>query len=344
MKKYQKIAAALTCAVILSWSAFAAKTAAPFKDIDNYWGKPAIQYFYDRHYVSGMGDEFKPNEDITREGAASILNNIIGGTDEATVDFKDVKGRWSEKAIASMVDKQIMNGYEDGTFKPERAITRQEFAVIAYNYMNYKGVAAQKSAVDYKDEKDIAPWAKTAVDTLTAVGYMKGSNDMFLPQRHITRGEAVNVLYRVLTGNSKTQAEEKEVEKYVFSHITKVYGSVKKFSDDGAMYWQGDTLNVIVKKDANRSKLEGLINGDDRIADGSVVVRKGAYSYNDYKKMQNDALRVYKEKEGKEATVAVDYLNEEVVLTAPAMSDSTQRALKKAVGKGLRIIVAEDGE
>ncbi len=44
----------------------------------------------------------------------------------------------SEKAIASVVDKQIMKGYEDGSFKPEKAITRQQFAVIAYNYMNYK--------------------------------------------------------------------------------------------------------------------------------------------------------------------------------------------------------------
>ena len=55
-----------------------------------------------------------------------------------TTKFSDVKGRWSERAIASLVDKQIMNGYSNGTFKPQQKITREEFAVIAYNYMTYQ--------------------------------------------------------------------------------------------------------------------------------------------------------------------------------------------------------------
>ena len=235
MKKYQKILVTAACAAVLSGSVLAAENTTALKDINGYWGKEAVQYFYDNHYVSGIGGAFKPNDDITREGAASILNNLIGGDSPAVVDFKDVTGRWSEKAIASMVDKQIMKGYEDGSFKPEKAITRQEFAVIAYNYMNYKGIGAEESAVDYTDEKDVAPWAKKAVDTLHATGYMTGADNMFRPMKNITRGEAVNVLYRILTGNTKTQTEERTVETRVFADITKVYGSVKKFADDGAM-------------------------------------------------------------------------------------------------------------
>lgn len=337
MKKYQKILVTAACAAVLSGSVLAAENTTALKDINGYWGKEAVQYFYDNHYVSGIGGAFKPNDDITREGAASILNNLIGGDSPAVVDFKDVTGRWSEKAIASVVDKQIMKGYEDGSFKPEKAITRQEFAVIAYNYMNYKGIGAEESAVDYTDEKDVAPWAKKAVDTLHATGYMTGADNMFRPMKNITRGEAVNVLYRILTGNTKTQTEERTVETRVFADITKVYGSVKKFADDGAMYWQGGKLYVAVKNAGNRAKLEDAFRNDAGIAADTVIVRKGSYSYNDYKKMQADALAIYKEKEEGEARVEVDYLNEKVNLYANPVSASTAKKLKKALGNALVI-------
>ena len=176
---------ALTAA--LGTSAFAASTG--ITDISNYWGKDAIQYFYNQHYISGTNGQFRPNEDITREGAAAIINNMIGEESKVkTTNFSDVKGRWSERAIASLVDKQIMSGYSNGTFKPEQKITREEFAVIAYNYMTYKGMSTLEGAAPYADEAKISSWARQAVDALAAAGYMKGSNyNMFSLQRHQRR-------------------------------------------------------------------------------------------------------------------------------------------------------------
>ena len=105
-------------------------------------GQRRYPVFYNQHYISGTNGQFRPNEDITREGAAAIINNMIGEDSKVkTTNFSDVKGRWSERAIASLVDKQIMSGYSNGTFKPEQKITREEFAVIAYNYMTYKGMS-----------------------------------------------------------------------------------------------------------------------------------------------------------------------------------------------------------
>ena len=54
--------------------------------------------FYSRQYISGIDGKFHPNDDITREGVASIIDKMIGGETTATVDFKDVKGRWSGKS------------------------------------------------------------------------------------------------------------------------------------------------------------------------------------------------------------------------------------------------------
>ena len=291
---YRNIAVAALCAVTLSGAAFAAETTTSkgLTDINDYWGKTAVESFYSRQYI--------------------------------------------EKAVASMVDKQIMKGYGDDSFKPEKDVTRQEFAVIAYNYLNYKGAPAETSAVEYKDAKDIAPWAKKAVDMLNALGVMKGSDGLFLPSKNITRGEAVNVLYRLQAEPVVSKNQGAELQKVVLSDIAKVYGSVKKFADDGNLYWNGNTLYVTAKTAANRNKLEDSFKADSRIAEGSVVVVNNKYSFNEYKKIQEDALKLYEKTEKAEGTAAVDYLNEQVVLKVPSVSKETKKALEKAFGAKVR--------
>lgn len=372
MKKYTKVLAAAVLAASIGTAAFGANEKTPLQDINTYWGKAAVQYFYDHQYVSGTNGKFLPNQDITREGIAAIIDNILGNDGTApAVSFTDVKGRWSARAVASMVDKQIMQGYSDNTFKPAQRISRQEFAVIAYNFMTYKGipVAAEKPSVPFKDEGKIEPWAKEAVDAMAASGYMTGSQNVFNPTQAVTRGEAVNVLYRILMAEHKPQGEtagsaagtaaaanapadgadaaqqstpeETSVETQVFKDITDVYGSIKKFADDGIMYWQGDQLHVGIKTRANKEKLENVLAMDKNISSQVVYIQTAKYSYNDYKKMMEQARKVYlaTEATGATAQVDVDYLNEKVVLTVASISDETRDNLNKALGGALRIVV-----
>lgn len=342
MKKYTAAVATALMAAVLGSTAFAVNTAPALKDIDNYWGKTAIQYFYDKHYVSGFNGEFRPNDEVTREGVAAILNNVIGDSQAAGQHlFTDVRGRWSEHAVNAMVDKQIMRGYSDNTFRPEQKITREEFAVLAYNYMNYKGLGAQESAVPYKDEAQISSWAKKAVDTLAAAGYMKGTDNLFQPKAYVTRGEAVNVLYRILTGGQQTVTDQRAVETLVFADVTKAYGSVKRFSQDGIMYWQGNKLYLGAKTKADRDKLAEIIRTDTALPVDTVYVRQSTYSYTEYKNLMAEAEKVYKQSEGADGFVKtdVDYLNEMVVLTVHSVSPETQQHLNEALGNALRIII-----
>ncbi|MCH4167110.1 MAG: S-layer homology domain-containing protein [Megasphaera sp.] len=344
MRKYTKMLAAAALAAAMSTSVFAAGTTTGLTDINTYWGKAAIEYFYNNHYISGSNGQFKPNEDITRESVAAIINNMIG--EDATVvttDFTDVKGRWSERAIASLVDKQIMKGYSNNTFRPQQKLTREEFAVIAYNYMNYKGLTTSDTATPFADESKISPWAKKAVDAMSAAGYMKGgAKNTFNPKNDITRGEAVNVLYRMVSGGTKdTTPATNTLETKVFKDIKDVYGSVKAFAQDGIMYWQGDTLHVGVKNKQNKDKLEEAIASDTTIATGAVTVQTSTYSYNDYKNLASRAEKIYKATESTNTVVKtdVDYVNEKVVLTVPSISKETQTNLNKELGKALRIVI-----
>ncbi len=341
MNKYKKLMVLTALTAALGTSAFAASTG--ITDISNYWGKDAIQYFYNQHYISGTNGQFRPNEDITREGAAAIINNMIGEDSKVkTTNFSDVKGRWSERAIASLVDKQIMSGYSNGTFKPEQKITREEFAVIAYNYMTYKGMSTLEGAAPYADEAKISSWARQAVDALAAAGYMKGGNyNMFNPKQYVTRGEAVNLLYRILTGVKETTQSQDGLESKAFKDIKDVYGSVKAFASDGIMYWQGDKLHIGVKDPKNKQKLADAIAADKDIPAESVYVQKSTYSYDDYKNLMAQAEKIYKATEATNATVSTepDYLNEKVVLTVSSISKETQNNLNKALGSALRIVI-----
>lgn len=349
MKKYMKLITTAALAASLTTGVFAAAGQTGLTDIDTYWGKAAIQYFYDNHYVSGSNGQFKPNDNITREGIAAIINNMIG--DDAAVtkaDFSDVKGRWSERAIASLVDKQIMNGYSDGTFLPTRPITREEFAVIAYNYMTYKGITPAAGTITYGDESKISAWALPAVKSLAASGYMTGANNTFNPKAYVTRGEAVNVLYRILTGLKQTSQQtakaadaQGDVQTQVFKDIKDVYGSIQNFAKDGVMYWQGNTLHVGVKDAKNKEKLANAIANDTTIPAETVTVQSATYSYDDYKNMMAQAEKTYKATENTNAAVKteVDYLNEKVVLTVSSISKETQTNLNKALGSALRIVI-----
>lgn len=341
MNKYKKLIAVTALAAALGTTAMAAT--AGLTDIDNYWGKDAVVYFYNHHYVSGTDGKFNPNADITREGAAAIINNMLGESSKVTTtNFSDVRGRWSERAIASLVDKQIMNGYSNGTFKPQQKITREEFAVIAYNYMTYKGMSTLDGAAPYADESKISTWARPAVSALAAAGYMKGGTDnTFNPKQYITRGEAVNVLYRILTGVKETTQSQDGLEAKAFKDIKDVYGSVSEFAKDGIMYWQGDKLHVGVKTPKNQQKLADAIASDKDIPAESIYVQKSTYSYNDYKTLMAQAEKIYKATEATNATVKTepDYLNEKVVLTVNSISKETQNNLNKALGSALRIVI-----
>lgn len=363
MKKGTKLFIAAVLAAGISTAAFGANERAQLQDISTYWGKTAVQYFYDHHYITGADGKFFPDEDITREGAAVIIDNMIGEDGDApAVSYTDVRGRWSAKAIASLVDKQIMKGYSDNTFKPAQKIRREEFAVIAYNYMSYMGLAApEASGKRFADESSISPWAKEAVDAMAAGGYMAGSQNRFHPQDYVTRGEAVNVLYRIIrhddrsgsvdaaqdgaeSAASETAAavsSETAVETKVFKDITEVYGSVKKFADDGIMYWQADTLHIGVKTRKNRDQLETVLMDDKDLPADKIYLQTSRYSYNEYKKMMEQARMIYSATEATNAPVRteVDYLNQKVVLIVRSISDETRANLDDALGKALRIVI-----
>lgn len=161
---------------------------------------------YDNHYAYIIGyptDDgtkiVRPENNITRAEVATIFFRLL--TDESRTkfwttenSFTDVESAdWYNNAVSTATQAGIVNGYEDGTFRPNNPITRAEFAAIASRFANVP--------FDGEDMfSDITGhWAAANINEAATVGWINGYEDgTFRPDRNITRAEAMTLINRVL--------------------------------------------------------------------------------------------------------------------------------------------------
>ena len=150
-------------------------------------------------YISGMGDgTFNPTGATTRAQFASMIANAMGyeANPDAKSAFPDVADDfWGKAAINFCYQNEIITGYDDGTFQPEKTITRQEAAAILNNAFEL----AEKYGISdelFPDDSAISTWAEDHVYAAKAAGLMKGDADTgnFRPTSTITRAEAASIL------------------------------------------------------------------------------------------------------------------------------------------------------
>ncbi|WP_239617681.1 S-layer homology domain-containing protein, partial [Cohnella mopanensis] len=134
-------------------------------------------------------------------------------TDPA-IKLRDIAGHWAELAIQQAVNRGIVSGYSDGTFKPNRIVTRAEFTVMLVNLLKPQGPGSEPT---FSDASKLGVWAKSAVAQAVQAGYIKGYKDgTFRPNEAITRAEMMvmiaNALQLTLDSSSATGfADEKNI-------------------------------------------------------------------------------------------------------------------------------------
>lgn len=162
---------------------------------------PVINTEYTKPYASGYDDgSFLPNNNITRGELAAMIARLSYGDDLPDgmyqASFPDVDSdAWFNKYIGYLEDKDVLSGYEDGTFRPMDTITRGEIsAVIAraqrYDLISYNGIFTDVTEND---------WAKDYIETLADKNIVSGYEDgTFGSYSPLTRAEAVAIINRVL--------------------------------------------------------------------------------------------------------------------------------------------------
>lgn len=171
-------------------------TALAANDLSGHWAEDVITQWQEKGYVSGYADgSFRPNAPVTRAAFAKLMNRAVGFTEEAAISFSDVAaGDWYYHEVARAVSAGYTQGYTDGTFRPNKDITRAEAAAMI---ARATGLTAQESYADgFSDE--IPAWARGSVGAVAAAGFMTGYADgTFHANATITRAAAVVTLDRV---------------------------------------------------------------------------------------------------------------------------------------------------
>ena len=178
-----------------------------FKDVSvAHWAKTYIDELVRRKITNGLTeDTFGPSELVTRAQAASFLVRARNYNEEPYIDkFIDVpNGKWYTSAVITAANNEIITGYNDGTFKPQGNLTRQEMiAMIMRAYVKDKGITLNdltKEISQFKDESKISSWAKDAVGAAYSLGIVSGDkNGNFNPLNSITRAEVSKILIEYL--------------------------------------------------------------------------------------------------------------------------------------------------
>ncbi|WP_338134795.1 S-layer homology domain-containing protein [Paenibacillus alvei] len=177
---------------------------------------PKLETSYHYNYINGYPDgKIKPENLISREEVAVIFYRLMENSTRAnflkgTNSYKDIaEKRWSNRHISTMENAGIIKGYPDGSFLPERPITRAEFAAIASRFDKLN----EQPNTMFSDIS--GHWAEKYIVSAANKGWIKGyKNGTFKPNQYITRAEAMSFINSVLNRKVHNDDIHKDAKKW----------------------------------------------------------------------------------------------------------------------------------
>ena len=176
----------------------------PFIDVDKTsWYIDAVHYVYDRSLMIGTDtDRFSPNGVTSRAMIATVLWRMAGSPVVFdALPFADVAdGTWYTDAVRWASAAGIVDGYGDGAFGPDDAVTREQLAAMLYRYAQFRGydvsVGEYANILSYSDAQNVSEWAISAMQWACGAGIVNGCASQLNPQNDATRVEIAAMLMR----------------------------------------------------------------------------------------------------------------------------------------------------
>lgn len=176
-----------------------------FTDLKNHWSKDYIDYSIRNGILKGIDSTtFGVDTKMTRGMAINALHSV-GGKTYVTIKntFDDISSNdVYYDSIQWAYDKGIISKSKDNKFRPNDNITKEEFAVMLYQYLKYRGLNIVDNSTnkiyEYKDYADISKWSFDAMAYMVEMGIYNGDNNNLLkPKDDITKCELAVILKKV---------------------------------------------------------------------------------------------------------------------------------------------------
>ncbi|MEW5858757.1 MAG: S-layer homology domain-containing protein [Cyanobacteriota bacterium] len=134
--------------------------------------------------------------------SAPVLAQTTAPSPTTTASFPDIENHWARPFIERLAEKNIVTGYLDGTYRPNKAVNRDEFAAIIRQAFNQNQVRKIATGSVYKDVPT-GYWAAPAIEEAYQTGFMTGyPGGFFRPEEEVSRVQALVALTRVLNNPS----------------------------------------------------------------------------------------------------------------------------------------------
>ncbi len=262
MFKKRKTAFCLILVLLFILSLAGVSFAQQPSDIQNHWAGKQISDWIGKGLAQGYPDgTFKPDNCITRAEFVSLINKSFGLTSTVKTDFSDVAPtNWFAGDIASARAAGYINGFEDGTFRPDKQISRQEAATMLARLLKLETAADNSAYLNkFTDSKEISAWSKGSVGAAVAGGLMNGYPDQTIrPAANISRAEAIVILDRSITAQVK-----------VFKYDQPgTYGPAS-----GTETIEGNVLISAAKVNLQNAIITGGLSLAEGIGDGDVTLK-----------------------------------------------------------------------
>lgn len=176
----------------------------PFNDVsDDDWFYNEVKDSVKNGWFSGTTETtFSPNEPITRGMLVTVLWRIENKpVVNYLMTFEDVdESAYYGEAVRWAASAQIVKGYSETEFAPDKLISREEMAAIINRYANYKKmIGTQGDISNFTDKSLVADWAYGNMEWAVGTGLISGTDENKLnPQGNTTRAETAAILQRLL--------------------------------------------------------------------------------------------------------------------------------------------------
>ncbi|PDO09173.1 MAG: hypothetical protein BLM47_14090 [Candidatus Reconcilbacillus cellulovorans] len=180
-----------------------------FADVRGHWGQATVEELASKLILNGTdAGRFEPDRNITRAEFAALIVRTLGLSVNTAgeVGFSDVdSSAWYADEIRTAYQAGLIEGYEDGTFRPNQSISREELAALVIRALAFVGMDTSATSADiesltakFDDAVDIA-WAKAELAKAVKLGIIEGRTaTMLAPSANATRAEAAIMLKRLL--------------------------------------------------------------------------------------------------------------------------------------------------
>lgn len=171
---------------------------------EDEWYADAVKFVTEKGLMNGVSETaFAPDGTTSRAMIVTILYRAAGSPEAAKENpFEDVPaGAWFTDAVRWASETGVVTGYDEKTFGPDDAITREQLALILFRYAGWQGadVSKRDDLKAFSDADAVSGWAKEAVQWAVAEGLINGvEKDVLSPGGSAARAQAAAILMRFL--------------------------------------------------------------------------------------------------------------------------------------------------